>query len=165
MYIGHGRPVCVCLSLAAFPHYRTDSDVKLGGNGRRYPLVVHYWANLQSVHGFRYCDNIALNAKCRRVLVLALCLVDRPIGATGQATNELILYPVYTIQPAVKPVIWFDNRLYPVNGVLLFHCTWLHLVPFARHYHLFTTRISCITSTVLRTKVDAQYDKLVTEPS
>ena len=22
------------------------------------PVVVHYWADLQSVHGFRSCDNI-----------------------------------------------------------------------------------------------------------
>jgi len=29
------------------------------GNGRGYPLVVHYWADLQSVHGFRCYDNIA----------------------------------------------------------------------------------------------------------
>ena len=40
---------------------------------RHWPtfLVVQYWANLQSVHGFRCYDN----AKCQRVLVLALCLV------------------------------------------------------------------------------------------
>jgi len=43
---------------------------------RGCPLVVHYWADLQSVHGFRCYDNIAPNAKCQRVLVLALCLVD-----------------------------------------------------------------------------------------
>jgi len=36
---------------------------------------VHYWADLQSVHEFRCYDNIAPNAKCQRVLVLALCLV------------------------------------------------------------------------------------------
>ena len=30
------------------------------GNGRRCPLVVHYWADLQSMHGFRGYDNIAL---------------------------------------------------------------------------------------------------------
>jgi len=36
------------------------------------PLVVHYWADLQSVHGFRCYDNIAPNAECQRVLVLAL---------------------------------------------------------------------------------------------
>ena len=43
--------VCVCLSvslsLAAFPHYCTDPDV------RGFPIVVHHWADLQSVHGFR----------------------------------------------------------------------------------------------------------------
>jgi len=39
------------------------------------PLVVHYWADLQLVHGFRCYDNIAPNAKCQRVLVLTLCLV------------------------------------------------------------------------------------------
>jgi len=37
--------------------------------------LVHYWADLQSVHGFRCYDNIVLNAKCQRVLVLALYLV------------------------------------------------------------------------------------------
>jgi len=40
------------------------------------PSVGHYWADLQSVHGFRCCDNIAPYAKCQRVLVLALCLVS-----------------------------------------------------------------------------------------
>jgi len=35
---------------------------------------VHYWADLQSVHGFRCYDNIAPNAKCQRLLVLSLCL-------------------------------------------------------------------------------------------
>jgi len=45
------------------------------GNGRGCPLVVHYWADLQSVHGFHCYDNIAPNAKGQRVLVLALCLV------------------------------------------------------------------------------------------
>jgi len=68
--------VCVslCLSLAAFPHCCTDPDVSWG-NGRGCPLVVHCWADLQSVHEFHCCDNIALNAKCQRVLVLALYLV------------------------------------------------------------------------------------------
>ena len=72
-YIGHGR-LCVCLSLDEFPHYCTDSNVTWR-NGRVYPLVVHYSADLQSVYGFRCYDNIAPNVKCQRVLVLALCLV------------------------------------------------------------------------------------------
>jgi len=62
--------LCVCLFLAAFPHYCTDPDVTWG-NGTGCLLVVHYWVDLQSVHGFRCCDNIAANAKCQRVLVLA----------------------------------------------------------------------------------------------
>jgi len=46
------------------------------GNGRGCPLAVHYWADLQSVHGFSCYDNIAPNAKCQRVLVLTLCLAS-----------------------------------------------------------------------------------------
>ena len=41
-------------------------------NGRGCPLVVQCWADLQSVHGFRCYDNIAPDAKCHRVRVLAL---------------------------------------------------------------------------------------------
>jgi len=77
MYGGHGRlSVCLfaCLSLAAFPHYCTDPDVSWG-NGRECPPVVPYWADLQSLHGFRCYDNIAPKAKCQQVLVLALFLV------------------------------------------------------------------------------------------
>jgi len=55
VYSGHGR-LCVCLSLAAFPHYCTDPDVTWG-NGRGCPLVVHCWADLQSVHRFCCYDN------------------------------------------------------------------------------------------------------------
>ena len=36
---------------------------------------MHYWADLQSVHRCCCYDNIAPNAKCQRVLVLALFLV------------------------------------------------------------------------------------------
>jgi len=67
--------VHVCLSLASLPHYCMDPDVTWG-KGRGCLLVVHYWADLQSVHGFRCCENMSPNAKCQRVLVLALSLVD-----------------------------------------------------------------------------------------
>jgi len=50
MYIGHGR-LCVSLSFAAFPHYCTDPDVTWE-NARGCPLVMNYWADSQSVHGF-----------------------------------------------------------------------------------------------------------------
>jgi len=44
----------VCLSAAACPHYCTDPDITWG-SGRGCPLVVHYWADLQSVHGLLRC--------------------------------------------------------------------------------------------------------------
>jgi len=47
----------VCLSAAACPHYCTDPDVTWG-SGRGCPLVVHYWADLQSVPGMRCYGNI-----------------------------------------------------------------------------------------------------------
>jgi len=70
MYCGHARlcvclsvcvSVCVsvclfCLSAAACPHYCTDPDVTWG-SGRGCPLVVHCWADMQSVHGLRCYDN------------------------------------------------------------------------------------------------------------
>jgi len=58
IYTGHA-PLCVCvsvcLSFAAFPHYCTDLDVTWK-NGRECPRVVDYWADIQSVHGFRCYD-------------------------------------------------------------------------------------------------------------
>jgi len=62
MYCGHTR-LCVCLSVCVsvcprpHAHYCTDQDVTWE-SGRRCPLVVQYWADLKSVHGFR-CYNTA----------------------------------------------------------------------------------------------------------
>ena len=67
--------LCVCLSVAAFPHYCTDPDVSCGHGTVRGAIVAHYWADLHSVHEFRCYDNIVPDAKCQRVLVLPLCLV------------------------------------------------------------------------------------------
>jgi len=50
--------LCVCLSVAVFPQYCMDPDVTWR-NGRGCPLVVHYWADLQSLHVSRCYDNIA----------------------------------------------------------------------------------------------------------
>jgi len=47
----------VRLSAAVRLHYCTDPDVTWG-RGRCRPLVVHYWADLQSVHGLRCYGNI-----------------------------------------------------------------------------------------------------------
>jgi len=45
------------------------------GEWQAFHLLVHYWADLQSMHGFHCYDDIAPNVKYQRVLVLALCLV------------------------------------------------------------------------------------------
>jgi len=79
----------VCLSLAAFPHYCTALDVTWA-NGRGCPLVMHYLADSQSVHGFRCYDNIAPNMKWQRVLVLTLCLVFLLIDAFHKSRAELV---------------------------------------------------------------------------
>ena len=45
----------MCLSVC--PHYCTEPDVTWG-SGKGCPLVVHYWADLQLVHGLHCYGNI-----------------------------------------------------------------------------------------------------------
>ena len=80
-HVSFSSGVATSVSELLYPCYFTftllycrDPDVPWG-NGRGWPVVVQYWADLQSVHGFNCYDNIAPNAKCQRVLVLAVCLV------------------------------------------------------------------------------------------
>ena len=90
MYCGHTRLcicVCMCLSVcvsaAVRPHYCTDPYVTWG-HGRGCPLVVHYWADLQSVHRLRCYRNIT------RTLVYAGCAPaagQRPAGVGGCSQN------------------------------------------------------------------------------
>jgi len=82
MYSSHDL-LCVCLSLSTFPPRRKM------GNGRGCPLVVHYWAHLQSVHEFRCYDNTEPNAKCQRVLVLAVCLVNFVVIIYSSSNNDM----------------------------------------------------------------------------
>jgi len=59
--------VCLCVCLRPYAHtYCTDPDVTWGVV-EAAPLVVHYWADLQSVHGLRCYGNIT------RTLVYAGC--------------------------------------------------------------------------------------------
>ena len=46
------------------------------GNGRGCPLIVHYWADLQSVHGLRCYDNIVRTRNVSECLYSLLCLVN-----------------------------------------------------------------------------------------
>ena len=78
MYCGHAcLCVClsVCLSAAACLHYCTDPGV-IWESGRGCPLVVHYSADLQFVHGLRCYGTITRTRNVSEyILVLALCLV------------------------------------------------------------------------------------------
>jgi len=74
--------VSICLSAAARPHYCTDPDVTWG-NGRGCSLVVHYLADLQSVHRLRCYVNITRTRNVSEyMLVLAECLVRFLCGRT-----------------------------------------------------------------------------------
>jgi len=67
--------LCLCLSAAACLHYCTDPDVTWR-SGRGCPLVVHYWADLQSGHELRCCGNITRTRNVSECMpVIALCLV------------------------------------------------------------------------------------------
>ena len=56
MYCGHAR-LCVCLSVRGrMPTLFADPDATWE-SGRECPLVVHYLADLQSVHGLRCYGN------------------------------------------------------------------------------------------------------------
>jgi len=112
MYCGHPRLcVCVCLSAAACLHYCTDPRVTWGSD-RGCRLVVHYWADLQSVHGLccygnitrtlvikkpasttRY-DDIVRTRNVSECSVLALCLVSHPASPSilTRAANYLQKY-------------------------------------------------------------------------
>jgi len=71
MHIGHAR-LRVCLSVRRrIPTLLHGPGCKLGVVG---DAVLHYWADLQSVHGFCCCDNIAPNAKRQRVRACTRCM-------------------------------------------------------------------------------------------
>jgi len=73
MYIGDVH-LCVCVCPSTHAHTTAWTWMWLWGMVGGCSVVVHYWADLQSVDGFCCCDN-SPNTKCQRVLVLALCLV------------------------------------------------------------------------------------------
>jgi len=123
MYIGHAHVcvcLCVCLSLATFPHYCTNPDVTWG-NDRRCPVVVQYWADLQSVHRFCCYDKIARIVVNFYVLVVITAVVMlmtssactdvtgyRDIGAPVQ--TQVTVTELYNLvdwkQKTCKSVLW-----------------------------------------------------------
>jgi len=74
-YCGHAR-LCVCVSVRGrMPTLLHGPGCNLD-SGRGWPVIVHYWADLQSMHGFRCYGNITRTRNVSEyMLVLALCLV------------------------------------------------------------------------------------------
>ena len=76
MYCGHAR-LCVCLSVRGrMPTLLHGPGCNLGEG---IPLVVHYWTDLQSVHGLRCYDNITRTQNVSAYTCLYLLYASRPI--------------------------------------------------------------------------------------
>jgi len=108
--------VYVCLrTLNTCPHYCTDPDVTWG---MILPLVVHYWTDLQSLHEFRYYDNIALKRNVSEYFFLYACLIFLP-----HAVNCASFFFWATVCKTVRPML-SDRCLSvcPVRSVTLVYC-------------------------------------------
>jgi len=78
------------------------------GSGRGCPLVVQYWADLQSVHGLHYYGNITRTQNVSEyMLVLTLCLV---------LFIMLIYFANYTVSMHV------NKHCRPVTACVCFVC-------------------------------------------
>jgi len=109
MYSGHER-LSVCLPVPRRIPTLLHGPGFNFGNGTGCPLFVHYGADLQSVHGFRCCGNIAPNAKCQRVLVLALCLVSGIEMLWVARVQQWGLGPRFTVKTVSTVSIKRDNN-------------------------------------------------------
>ena len=91
------------------------------GNGNGCPPVVHYWADLQSVHVLRCYDNIAPSAKCQRMFVLALCLV---IMAAQRSRCGHYIFALWFL----SSIFFFISRLISAfadwMSTILLHIVW-----------------------------------------
>jgi len=109
--------VSVCLSAAACPHYCTDPDATWG-SGRGCTLVVHYWVDLQSVHGLRCYDNITRTRSVSvYMLVLALCIVTGSIAHS--ASGRYLVYSetdVEVFRPAGATRCTDGGKIWPGGG-------------------------------------------------
>jgi len=86
--------VCVWLSVCLSARSRMPTLLHGPGcnleSGRGYPLVVHYWADLQSVHGLRCYGNITRTwyvSEYMLVLVLWLAVVVVVVVAAAATTT------------------------------------------------------------------------------
>jgi len=123
MYIGHAR-LCVCLSIclpvAALPYYCTDPGVTWG-NGRGCLLVVHYWADLQSVHGFRWYGNLARRRNVSECLYSVYAMVVFNFMSKGRN----VCCVLFCVRETYKPIPKWSVMRHAVSR--LWHCRLGHL--------------------------------------
>jgi len=116
MYSGHTVWLFVCVSAPRrMPTLLHGPGRKLA-NGRGFPLVVvHYWADLQSMHEFRCYNNIQVfklialytanaysTAKCQAVL--ALCLVNYSVQFISQTPIQSKVHNHNVLKEAVTVI-------------------------------------------------------------
>ena len=126
----------VCLSVAACSNYCTDPDVTWR-SGRGCPLLVHYWADLQSVHGLCCYGNITRTRNVSEyMLVLALCLVLS--SSFNDTIHRCLMSARLSVTPAYiikSPTYTTSAAVWPLSSCLSIHCccrfysaTWTELV-------------------------------------
>ena len=125
--------LCVCLTVCPRPTLMHGPGCNLG-TGRGCPLVVDYWADLQSVHGFRCYDNIAMNAKYQRVLVLALYLElwnfrrGRHLYSAGRPSRLASVITLVCARYSAMSALW--DSLIIMSEILRIICNSLFMFDF-----------------------------------
>jgi len=116
IYSGHGH-LCVCLSVCLSVPRRIPALLHGPGcNLGEWPGVPSRCALLGS---FAICDN-SLNAKCERLLVLALCLV------TVLMDMSLLFQRLVAVSLVIKFVLHSDNNKWSRPSVCLPVCPLPH---------------------------------------
>jgi len=110
----------ICVSVHGRIHYCTDPDVTWD-HGRGCPLVVHYWADSQSVHGLRCYGNIT------RTIVTSLrpsrdmmTLCERSVGSARAAAGDRQVMGAFSkLRTMYGKWAWLAGRWLAVDGGVL----------------------------------------------
>jgi len=119
--------VCLSVYLSVPRHFPTllhgPPDVTWR-NGRGCPLVVHYWADLQLLHGFHCYDNITRTRHVIECSVLSLCLVSALI-ILSYFFNFSHLWWAYTSLATLQSISYCNVGTNANKLSLLWIVTWL----------------------------------------
>ena len=117
MYIGRVR-LSACLYVCISPYVNTTArrlPLCNLGDGRECTLVVHYWADLQSVYGFRcYGNTRAYCEMSARTLVLAVLYAFSLVSFQEERNDQLLCCVEH------KPQLCICDQL--TTGLLVLCC-------------------------------------------